>query len=36
MAYSVEKTLPLAWVDEKTPPTIVQQPRREPATSRTE
>ena len=36
MAYSAEKTLPVAWLDEKkTPPTIVPPPGFEPPTSRT-
>jgi len=30
MACSVEKTLPVAWLGEKNPPTIVPRPRREP------
>jgi len=35
MAYLVEKTLPVAWLDEKLPPTIVPRPGFEPPTSRT-
>jgi len=35
MAYSVEKTLPVAWLGEKLSPTIVPQLGLEPSTSHT-
>jgi len=36
MACLVEKTLPVAWMDEKLPRTIVPQPRHKHVTSCTE